>query len=266
MAGRFSASSAAMAAISSMRLLVVAPSPPLSSRSCGPARSTAPQPPGPGLPLQAPSVKMSTVVVKEAESPTLTRPRKGGGNRKRSRPSGFGSRGQAQAQRRGIEAIAAGAGDSGVEAQLAQILHRILRLHEGAGRVIQPVIEAGQQEAHRAAAGEQREGRIFCRRQRPHLAIAGDEVAGLGRIEGVVRLEAPGVQADGDVIGVEIRAGEVEVDYPGEPVAEKEDIVGKEIGMDGADGEIPGPAGLQKIELAGELLRQAWLDLLRPRP
>src|SRR5574343_476681 len=52
---------ARMAAVSSMRLLVVSFSPPHSSFSCGPRRRIAPQPPGPGLPLQAPSVKISTV-------------------------------------------------------------------------------------------------------------------------------------------------------------------------------------------------------------
>ena len=51
-----SALSASMAAISSMRLLVVSGSPPCISLRCGPAISTAPQPPGPGFPLQAPSV------------------------------------------------------------------------------------------------------------------------------------------------------------------------------------------------------------------
>src|ERR1700761_7648902 len=58
--GRLSASSAAITAISSIRLLVVFASPPNSSFSCAPKRSSAPQPPGPGLPLQAPSVKIST--------------------------------------------------------------------------------------------------------------------------------------------------------------------------------------------------------------
>src|SRR4051812_13424741 len=60
--GRFSASSARIAASISMRLLVVRDSPPDSSFSCGPERMIAPQPPGPGLPLQAPSVKISTSV------------------------------------------------------------------------------------------------------------------------------------------------------------------------------------------------------------
>ena len=55
--GRFKDSSAWMAAMSSMRLLVVAPgSPPYCSFSCLSESSTAPQPPGPGVPLQAPSV------------------------------------------------------------------------------------------------------------------------------------------------------------------------------------------------------------------
>ena len=43
-------------ASSSMRLLVVPSSPPNNSFTNSPDRSNAPQPPGPGLPLQAPSV------------------------------------------------------------------------------------------------------------------------------------------------------------------------------------------------------------------
>src|SRR5687768_2183841 len=58
--GRLSASSARITAVSSMRLLVVAASPPHSSFSTPLARSSAPQPPGPGFPRQAPSLKIST--------------------------------------------------------------------------------------------------------------------------------------------------------------------------------------------------------------
>ena len=56
-AGLVRLSSAWMAAISSIRLLVVpALSPPQISLVREPYLSSAPQPPGPGLPLQAPSV------------------------------------------------------------------------------------------------------------------------------------------------------------------------------------------------------------------
>src|SRR3546814_13549464 len=51
-----------------MRLLVVANSPPLSVRRVSPYCSTAPQPPGPGLPLQAPSVWIVTVLAMRNES------------------------------------------------------------------------------------------------------------------------------------------------------------------------------------------------------
>jgi hypothetical protein len=50
----------AIAPINSMRLLVVCASPPFSSFSCSPYERIAPQPPGPGLPEQAPSVWMMT--------------------------------------------------------------------------------------------------------------------------------------------------------------------------------------------------------------
>ena len=48
-----------MAAVSSMRLLVVCFSAPFSSLVCPVQRNNAPQPPGPGLPRQAPSVNIS---------------------------------------------------------------------------------------------------------------------------------------------------------------------------------------------------------------
>src|SRR4249919_3040218 len=46
--------------MSSMRLFVVSASPPDSSFSLLPMRKSTPQPPGPGLPPHAPSVKIST--------------------------------------------------------------------------------------------------------------------------------------------------------------------------------------------------------------
>src|SRR6476619_1902388 len=57
--GRLSASRPLIAAISSIRLLVVSGSPPDSSRSLPPVRRSTPQPPGPGLPRHAPSVNIS---------------------------------------------------------------------------------------------------------------------------------------------------------------------------------------------------------------
>src|SRR2546423_209883 len=61
---RVSAVSARMVAVSSIRLFVVGmDSPPQSSVSTSPQRSSAPQPPGPGLPLHAPSVQICTRAV-----------------------------------------------------------------------------------------------------------------------------------------------------------------------------------------------------------
>src|ERR1700733_14047907 len=59
--GFFSAFNPSITAVISMRLLVVAASPPDNSFSCAPMRRIAPQPPGPGFPEQAPSVKSSTL-------------------------------------------------------------------------------------------------------------------------------------------------------------------------------------------------------------
>ena len=61
MTGRVSASSAMIGAVSSIRLLLVSPgSPPNISRTCPRWRSTAPQPPGPGLGRHPPSVWITT--------------------------------------------------------------------------------------------------------------------------------------------------------------------------------------------------------------
>src|SRR5919108_2266284 len=48
-----------------------------------------------------------------------------------------------------------------VEAQFVEVFQRVLRFDEGAGRVVQPVVEPGQQEAQGAAAGEEGEGGQF---------------------------------------------------------------------------------------------------------
>src|SRR5690242_9094272 len=58
--GRFSASSPLIAAMSSIRLLVVSASPPEISRSFSPIRRSTAQPPGPGFPRHAPSVNIFT--------------------------------------------------------------------------------------------------------------------------------------------------------------------------------------------------------------
>src|SRR5690606_34670277 len=63
--GRLRALSASMAAVSSILLLVVSCSPPQSSLVLSPYCRIAPQPPGPGLPEQAPSVWIMTVSVME---------------------------------------------------------------------------------------------------------------------------------------------------------------------------------------------------------
>ena len=54
--GSGNVSSAPMAASNSIRLFVVAGSPPATSRTVSPCRNTAAQPPGPGLPSHPPSV------------------------------------------------------------------------------------------------------------------------------------------------------------------------------------------------------------------
>ena len=131
-----------------------------------PCRRIAPQPPGPGLPLQAPSVNISTSgLLLTARSPRVD-------------------------------------SDAAMEAQLGEIFLRILALHQGVGRRVHPVVEPRQQEAQRRAARQQ--SAAPCARPSPSgrtLVVALQQRARLGGVERLVGLEAPGVQADRHVVG-----------------------------------------------------------------
>src|SRR5690606_18962409 len=214
-----------MAAVSSMRLWVVSGSPPLISFSVSPYLSTAAQPPGPGLPEQAPSVKIST--------------------------SGRSAMASA------VDAVRAGALDGAVEAQLAGVLERVLALDEGAVGGVQPVVEPGEQEPHRRAAGEHGQGGVLHRLELALALVGGEQRPRLGDVERPVRLEAPGVEADRDVVGEGVGAGEVEVDDAGHPVAEEEHVVGKQVGVDDAGRKPVGPLLLEDVEFAAEACVEA---------
>ena len=99
-------------------------------------RRIAPQPPGPGLPEQAPSVKISTLL----------------------------SCGQS---------VFGGGSDLPMEAQLADIFERVALLHQRAVGDGQPVVEAGQHEAQRRAAREHRQRLFSASVKRPHRLVAG---------------------------------------------------------------------------------------------
>src|SRR4051812_50183516 len=76
-----------------------------------------------------------------------------------------------------LQPIGAGAADLLVEAQLAPVLQRVLGLDEGAGRVVEQIVEAGQQEAQRTAPRPQRQSGPLPLRQRGNPSLAGEEVA-----------------------------------------------------------------------------------------
>ena len=84
----------------------------------------------------------------------------------------------------------------------------------------------------------------------------------LGDIEAAVRLEAPGIEADDDVVGEHIVAGEVEVDQAGNLVAEKEDVVGEEIGMDDALRQVRRPVTFEMAKLLLDLGGKPGRDLV----
>ena len=88
--------------------------------------------------------------------------------------------------------------------------------------------------------------------KRPRLRIAREQRAALGDVVGMIRLEAPGVEADGDVVDQRIGAGEIEIDQPRELVAEEKNVVGKQIGVDDALRQTVRPLAFEQIELGGQ--------------
>src|SRR5437899_10038487 len=120
----------------------------------------AAQPPGPGLPRQAPSVKISTAVDS------------------------------------GIEAIAAEIGDAAVEPQLAQIFEWILWPNQRPRRLVEPIEQSRQQKPERAAARQQwQSGELGCGEGSPP-PVAVEQQPSLCHIEAAIGFEAPGIEAN----------------------------------------------------------------------
>src|SRR5260221_763770 len=186
----------------------------------------APHPPGPGLPLHAPSVKISTS---------------------------------------DIDPISAGTGHPTVKPQLPYKLSRILRLHQRACSLVEPVVEPRQQEPERAAAGKERQGVDLGSVKLPHFAVLADEKTRLRDIEAQIWLETPGIKADCNVVGEEIGAGEIEVDQTRELAVAKKHVVRKEIGMDDAARQVARPCRFEKQQLLLKLGGKSRLHVVSVR-
>ena len=82
--------------------------------------------------------------------------------------------------------------------------------------------------------------------QRTHALVGRDHGPALGDVEGVVRLEAPGAETDRQIVGERVVAGEVEIDEARQPLAEEEDVVVEEIGVDDAARQAGRPVRLRE--------------------
>ena len=148
---------------------------------------------------------------------------------------------------------------------MRDIFQRVLRLHQRARRHVEEVDQPRQQEAQRRAARQQRQRILLGVRQLALAAVGVEQRARLGDVEGTIDLEAPGVEADRDVIGEDVVAGEREVDQPRQPLAEEEHVVRKQVGMDHAVRQIARPARFEMVELAGDEIAQARLHAVGAR-
>src|SRR5260370_37576050 len=168
----------------------------------------APQPPGPGFPLHAPSVKISTS---------------------------------------GIDAIRGRAGDTAVKPQPLHKFERILGAQQSARGLVDPVVKPGEQEPQRTAAGERGRSGKFGAVKEPDLAVMADKEAGLGHVEAEIRLEAPSVEAYRDVVGEKIGAGKIEIDQSREIAITEKYIVRKQVGVNDARRQNARPGRFKKV-------------------
>ena len=109
--------------------------------------------------------------------------------------------------------------------------------------VLSQSVQAGQEEAQGGAGGERGQGVALGGAERADVVVGVEQGAGHRRVDAAV-LEAPAVEADGEVVGQEVGAGEVEVDQAGEFAFEKEDVVGEQVGVDVAGGQVRGPVAV----------------------
>src|SRR5579871_500804 len=99
-----------------------------------------------------------------------------------------------------------------MEAKLLQIFLRIFWPYQRSGRNVQPVDGAGQKNAERSAAREQRQRFHLAALEFSHAVVARKQCLAFGDVERAVNLEAPGIERDCDVIDEEIIAGEIKID------------------------------------------------------
>ncbi len=95
------------------------------------------------------------------------------------------------------------------------------------------IVRAGEQEAQRGTPGQKRNASRSAPRM-ANICIGPQHAAGFVTVEGDVRLETPGIEADGGIVGQGVAASEVEVDEARDLAFEEEDVIGEEIGVNDA--------------------------------
>src|SRR6516165_10068257 len=187
----------------------------------------AAQPPGPGLPRHAPSVKIST------------------------------------SDNSGIETVGAQISDAAVEAKLAQIFKRILRPDQRSFRLVEPIKKPRQEKTECTAAREQGQGGELRRRERSRSPIAVEQQSRLGHIEAAIGFEAPSIEADRQIIGEKVGAGEIEVNQAGNFTVAKENVIGKEVSVDHPGRQAARARAFEQLQLGAELFSKPRLHLGR---
>src|SRR5947209_7644586 len=102
-----------------------------------------------------------------------------------------------------------------MKAEALRKFSRILGTDERKRIVLQPILQSCKEKAKCSAAREYGQRGNFWGGQGTLLRVAGDKALRSGPAEAAIGLEAPRIDHHGKIVSVEIIAGEVEVDEPG---------------------------------------------------
>ena len=98
-------------------------------------------------------------------------------------------------------------------------------------------------------------------------AISGQQTcAQIAVMAAAIGGKAPCAVGNCEIISTNVGAGEIEVDQAGDFAAQHQHIVGKQVGMDGRNGQISGPVLLEMITFQGNTrAARAGLNAFKPR-
>src|SRR5882672_10693812 len=143
---------------------------------------------------------------------------------------------------------------------------RVVRVGELAGARQVEVVQTRQPESERRRAQQHRPGLLLVAGELADAAVRGQERLSALRVDLSRWIDAPVVHGNRDVEQERVDAGEIEVDHPADAFSVEQDVVAKQIGMNGAARQVQTAVLPLEIELRGEQLAMRRVEERRDLP